>query len=131
MELDLGGIEKIAAPSAEDLKHYLRYMPVESPWIVLADSDESFIQAIYDHGSDRYRVEYKRSGKQFFVLEEYEKAVLLFTCFLEDECQVEHQAEWKKLTVFNAPSHPIAVGLACILLISFIVLAILNELGLL
>ncbi|HUT88109.1 MAG TPA: hypothetical protein VMY37_01310 [Thermoguttaceae bacterium] len=129
MKLDLGGIDAIDNPTADDIHHYLKFMPTESPFVVLSNGDQ-FIQSVYQ-GSD-YRVEYKSDdGTQFFATTDYETAVKLFVSFLARDGNYRSAVAWKRLrlSAWTTPNHPCAVSALCVLLIIGIVIAIWSALN--
>jgi len=119
MKFDLGGIDAIESPTADDIRHYLKFMPAESPFVVLSHGDQ-FIQSIYD-GSG-YHVEYKSDdGRQFYAATDYETAVKLFMSFLARDGTYRSAVPWKRMR----PSARTAMaGLLCVLLIAGLVIAI-------
>ena len=129
MKLDLGGIDAIEHPTVDDIHHYLKFMPTESPFIVLSDGDQ-FIQSVYDNLD--YRVEYRDdNGRQFFATTDYETAVTLFVSFLMGDDNYRSAVTWKRLrlSACTTPYRPYAVGLVCILLALGIVIAIWSALN--
>lgn len=129
MQLELGDVEVIQDPSADDVRHYLRFMPVESPFVILQRKPECFVQAIFE--GDNYRVEYRRGESSWFLKARYEIAVEVFLAFLEDENGVREGWEWKKMTVLNTPGHPAVIILLIVLLVASIVFTVCGEFGLL
>lgn len=130
MELDLGAVDRIVNPTSEDVAHYLRFMPVQSPFVVLSRDDATFIQAVFEARASRYRVEYKCDGVTGFILADYRTAIDLFLCYMDEQCELAEQAKWKRLTVWNTPGHPLAIGIACTLLFVLIILGLGVGLGL-
>jgi len=117
MKLDLGGIDVIDEPTAEDIRHYLKFMPAESPFVILSKGDE-FIQSLYENVD--YRVEYKDDdGRQYFAATDYETAVTLFESFLAGTEDYRSAVAWKRLhlSAWTTPNRPFAVGLLCVLLV--------------
>ena len=117
MELDLGGIETLDSPTSDDVRHYLRYMPAESPFVILSDGT-GFIQAA--HTGAEYRVEYCTGGTdwQYYCLVDYETACELFLAFHAGNTGYRSSVEWRQLkprTIWNTPGHPVAVGIACVI----------------
>lgn len=128
MKLNLGGLETIDSPTPEQVGHYLRFMPAESPFVVLECMEGVFIQAVIE--DDLYRVEYRENEVQWFVQTDYEKACELFWCFMDESCDLARSTDWKKLTAFNTPWHPAAVIGLVALITAGTVFAVLAELGL-
>ena len=125
MELDLGGDETVENPSVEDVRHYLKFMPVESPFVILSDGD-AFIQTI--HKSTGYRVEYKDGNDvQFYCNADYEFACDLFASFLAGRDDYKTATEWKLLkspSIWTTPNHPVVIIILCVLLLGWIALAV-------
>ena len=129
MKLDLGGADVIEDPTVNDIRHHLKFMPTESPFIVLSNGDQ-FIQSIYENVG--YRVEFKGDdGKHFFATTDHATAVKLFVSFLTGDDNYRSAVTWKRLrlSAWTTPYHPYAVGLLCILLIIWIVLATWSALN--
>jgi hypothetical protein len=129
MKLDLGGRDAIEQPTVDDIRHYLKFMPIESPFIVLSDGDR-FIQSVYENRG--YRVEYRDDdGRQFYATTEYEPAVTLFVSFLTGDDDYLSAVAWKRLrlSAWTTPNHPYAVGLLCILLVLAVVIAVWHSLN--
>ena len=129
MKLDLGGQEEIDGPTVEQVEHYLRFMPAESPYIVLEEAEGVFIQAIIEE--EAYRVEHRRDDQQWLVKTNYERACELFKCFMDPRCAVGREAQWKKLTALNTPWNTPVLVILIILIVSLTILGVLVEFGLL
>ena len=119
MELSLGGIETIVDPSLADVRHYLKFMPVESPFVILSDGDR-FMQSIYD--GTQYRVEYRHGNeeKQYYCLTDYEKTCELFAEFLSGSDDYETAVDWNRVrpkTIWNTQNHPAVLIILCVLVV--------------
>ena len=129
MRLDLGGLEELSDPTPDQVAHYLRYMPVESPFINLQRCEGQFIQAVIEEG--HYRVEYREQDAQWFVKTDYKNACELFWCFMDESCELANETKWTRLTALNTPWHPLAVILLIFLIVAGMVLGVCVEFGLL
>ena len=126
MMLDVGDVERIEQPSAEQVRHFLRFMPPKSPFVILSASDDSFIQA-RPHG-ESYRVEYHQNGRRQFVQMPFEQAVRLFEAFRTGDDSFHHAVAWSRLSVLNDPYHPAVLVVLALLLIAFAVFSIWRAL---
>lgn len=116
MELDLGGQETINSPSPDDIRHYLKYMPAESPFIILSDST-SFMQSLYT--GTQYQVEYSLDNGQnhYYCLVDYETGCDLFLDFLAGRSDYQTSVEWKRLSARNHLSRSITLVIVCVIAI--------------
>lgn len=130
MELNLGGDETVENPSVEEVRHYLKYMSVESPFVILSDGD-AFIQAL--HELDEYRVEYKigecKNGNddQFYCQADYELSCDLFASFLAGRDDYKTATEWKLLklpSISTTPNPQVVLIILCILGAGFIAIKV-------
>ena len=117
MRLDVGNVECIDAPSAEQVRHFLRFMPPDAAFVVLSAADDSFIQARPD--GEGYRVEYRLRRRQHFARVSFEQAVGLFEAFRTGDESFRQAVPWRRLTVMNDPYHPaVLVALVLMLLVA-------------
>ncbi|MEM6260192.1 MAG: hypothetical protein AAGI37_18100 [Planctomycetota bacterium] len=114
MHLDLGGLETITDPTLDQIAHHLRYMPAESPFIVLDRGQEEFVQATIE--AAYYRVEHRKSKLHRFCLVDYKKAVSIFEAF-HSHNSLNELASWKKLYLTNPKATKwVAISVTVILL---------------
>ncbi len=97
MQLNLGNIERIETPSEDDIRHYLKFMPVESPFVILSNDRDEFIQAIYN--GEEFHVEYSLDNgvNQFYALVDYETTCNLFLDFSLGQCDYQIAVNWNIL----------------------------------
>jgi hypothetical protein len=81
--LEIGAVEKIIDPSAEQISHYLRFMPPTSPFLILSREFNTFMQAT--PAGDRYRLEYRQDGRQRFVIVPVNEADRLLQLYRADD----------------------------------------------
>ena len=117
MKLELGGLETIDNPGEEDIRHFLKFMPVECQFVILSD-DSTFIQSTYN-GVD-YRVEYSidHGHTNYFCLVDYASACDLFLFFLIGDERYQSSADWtrfKPQTTSNISAHPLVLSIACVI----------------
>jgi hypothetical protein len=121
MILDVGNVEQFENPSAEQVKHYLHFMPPESPFVVLSASDDRsaagvrFIQAVpCDRG---YHVEYREEGRMYFVEAPLEQAARLFESFRVGDESFKTAVAWRRLRLIGDRVRSVLlVGLLALLL---------------
>ncbi len=96
MKLDLGGQETLESPTAEEVRHYLKYMPAASPFVCLSNST-GFMQAIF--AGLQYQVECRLDDGQwqYYCLVDYETACELFLDFHAGKTNYQTSVEWKRL----------------------------------
>ncbi len=114
MKLDLGGQETLESPTAEDIRHYLKYTPAASPFVVLS-STTGFMQAIY--AERNYQVEYRLDDgqRQYYCLADYETACELFLDFHAEKTNYQTSVEWKRLWRWDKPIHPLVLAILCVI----------------
>ena len=103
MRLDLGGQETIDDPTPEQVSHYLRFMPAQSPFIVLEHSEGHFIQATIE--DDRYRVDHCEGGSHRYVKADYAKADAMFFAFLNGDTDIREKESWERLYLLLSLIH--------------------------
>ena len=99
--LEIGAVEKITDPSAEQISHYLRLMPPTSPFLILSREFNTFMQAA--PAGDRYRLEDRQDGRQRFVIVPVNEADRLLQLYRADDPSFAQSAAWRKLSVWNDP----------------------------
>lgn len=109
MELDLLGQKKLESPTAEDVRHSLKY----APFVVLSNTT-GLIQAMYT-GAE-YQVEYSLDDgqRQYYCLVDYETACDLFLDFRDEKTNYRTSVEWKRLRRWDMPIHPLVLAILCI-----------------
>jgi hypothetical protein len=120
--LDVGNVERIDAPSAEHVRHFLRFMPPDAPYVILAAADDSCIQATPD--GEGYRVEYRDGKRQYFALVSYEQAARLFEAYRTGEQSIRQAVPWRRLSVMNDPYHPARLVVLALMLITLAALGV-------
>lgn len=101
MFLCVGNSERIDNPSEEQVRHFLRYMQPDAPFVILNADDDHFMQAT--PAGDVYRVEVRKGKRQFFAHLPFDKAALLFESFRTDNIAYEQAASWHRLGMLNDP----------------------------
>jgi hypothetical protein len=99
MTLDVGNTQIIKDPSAEQIGHYLAFMPPQARFVILSASDDFYIQACPE--SDRYRVEYREQSRQYFTLASLEEASHLFHQFRSGDGTFRAACRWRRLRWWN------------------------------
>ena len=108
MKLDLGGLETIESPTEEDVRHCLKDMGAESPFVVLSDRT-GFIQTICAGAG--YQVEYSMdNGRHLYsYCVDYETACELFLNFLAGKTAYQTRVPWKRTWYWKQANHPITL----------------------
>ena len=99
--LHAGNVERISGPSAEQVRHYLRFMPPTSPFIILARDEGTFMQATPIGG--RYRVEYREQGVHRYLLTSPDEAGKLLESYRVDDASFVHRVAWRRIGFFSDP----------------------------
>ena len=99
MRLDLGNVQIIQNPSADELRHYLRFMPAEAPFIILEAAQEYFLQATCEWGG--YYVEYRENGRAFCATMKYEDAAIAFELFRIGDESFKTAIPWSRKIDFD------------------------------
>jgi hypothetical protein len=118
MYLNVGHVERIEDPSADQVAHSLRFLPPAAPFLILSASDHVFIQAMPQGGA--YRVEYRAGDHKGFVNVSLEKASELFLGFRGVPESVEAATKWRRISVFNDPTFPNALWPLAVVMIAVI-----------
>ena len=126
MQLNLGDVETIDDPTVEDLQHHLRYLPAESPFVILDRDEDAFIQAKFDSMAGSYVVELKHEGKTYHRFANYEGAVRSFEAFLNGQPMADF-AKWRRKTIFTTPNHPLVLTVLCVFMVAMIIFAFWPE----
>lgn len=126
MKLDLGGQETISDPTPEQVAHYLRFTPAQSPFIILDRCEGEFVQAIAEE--DVYRVEYKQDEIQWFTDVDYDKAVSIFDAFLHESGNIHEMAAWEKLDLSYPAATKWIVLVFVLIMLGFLGLGVWLEL---
>lgn len=122
MELDLGGNASIDEPTEDEVRFYLRYMDVTSPFVVLWNDDGEFIQTL---GSPLgYRVEYRgvEEVPQYWVDDlDYGATLSLFLAFYRGDETYKTAQDWQEIrepSIWHKPwSAPVVLILIILLLL--------------
>jgi len=122
MILDARNVERIENPTAEQVEHYLRFMPPQAPFVILSASEGRFIQAAFV--DDAYRVQYREGGRQSFAKVPIDDAVKLFEAYRIGDASFKDAVSWRRLTVLNDPHHPAAMIVLVALMLCGIVFAV-------
>lgn len=114
MKLDLGGLETMESPTEEDVRHYLKYVRAESPFVVLSDG-AGFIQMIC--GEAGYQVEYGVDGGRhlYSCCVDYETACELFLDFLAGKTAYQTRVQWKRTWYWKHANHPTTLAVVATL----------------
>ena len=122
MILDIGNLERIENPTAEQIIHYLRHLASDSFLILDADA-QLFIQATLARGG-RYRVEWRQEDVQRFAIVPLEQAEALLLAFARwDEAGLE-AVKWRRLGLLNDPyRRSILLGSLFLLAVLFLQMA--------
>lgn len=99
--LQVGNVERISGPSAEQVRHYLRFMPPTAPFIILARDEDTFMQATPI--GVRYRVEYREQGIQRYLLTSPDEAEKLLESYRVEDASFVHRVAWRRLGFFSDP----------------------------
>jgi hypothetical protein len=126
MILDVGNVERIENPSAEQVEHYLGFMPPQSPFVILDASDDRFIQAA--PGDEGYRVEYREEGRMYFVDVPFEQAVKLFEAYRSGDESFKDAVPWRPLRLRNVWVSNAMVIVLIALLLCVLALGVWSEL---
>jgi hypothetical protein len=104
MILDVGNVLRIEAPSPDQVRHHLRNLPLEAPFLILSDEDDHdrFIQTRPYSGG--YRVEWRDRAERRHALVTLDRAEDLLCAYLRrDEPALRGGAEWRALRWYNDP----------------------------
>jgi hypothetical protein len=113
MYFDIGNRQRIDDPTPEQIRHYLRNLPADAPFIILNADEEHFIQAI--PAGALFRVEWRQEAQHRFMLVPLDRAEESFMAFRRwDEAGLKAFA-WQRLGLFNDPYRRVVI-VACVFL---------------
>jgi hypothetical protein len=124
--LEIGNVERIDDPSAQQVDHYLRFMPPHAPFIILTAGENFFMQAAA--AENGYRVEYREGKRQFSAKVSLEQASALLDAFRQGDDQFRKLTAWHRLGVLNDPHSSVPVVIVLLLLILLVGLQVWNLL---
>ena len=105
MILDVGNVLRLEDPKSDQVRHHLRNLPLEAPFLILWDGGggERFIQTRPYSGG--YRVEWRDSAAvRRHALVNLERAEELLCAYLRrDETVLRDGAAWHTLKWYNDP----------------------------
>ena len=113
MTLDVGDIDRIDDPTAEQVRQFLRVLPARSPFLILTAADGFFIQATHADG-DAYRVEYRELDRQWHGRVDFDAAVDVFERFRRGDDSFRRVVRWRRLRVWNDPHSPLVVAILAV-----------------
>ena len=122
MLLEVGNAKRISDPTPEQIDHYLRFMPPQSPFLILSAATDRFMQAT--PAGDLYRVELRQGKRQYYAHVSLEAAARLFQTFGRGDQAAAPGVAWRRLRVFNDPYNPAVLAAWVALLIGLAVIGV-------
>lgn len=113
MTLDVGDIDRIDAPTAEQVRQFLRVLPARSPFLILTAADGFFMRATHADGDD-YRVEYREFDADWHATLDYDAAVDALERFRRGDASFRRLIPWRRVRVWNDPHSPLLVAILAV-----------------
>jgi hypothetical protein len=99
MRFDVGNVQLIVDPSAEQVRHFLRFMPPEAPFVVLSADDGSFMQAVF--AGEHYRVEYRTDKRLHVAHLPFQEAAEALEAFRRGDESYRESVAWRRVSLLN------------------------------
>jgi hypothetical protein len=116
MTLEIGDVEKIENPTAEQIRHYLRFMPPTAPFVILSAGETHFMQATPDR--DEYRVEFRDERGQSCVVVPYEQAATLFEQYVAGDDGFRSAAAWRRMNPVELGSNKVVMAMLALIVLA-------------
>lgn len=113
MTLDVGDIDRIDAPTAEQLRQFLRVLPARSPFLILTRAPGHLMQATHTDRDD-YRVEYRELDRHWDAFVGYDAAVDVLERYRVGDESFRRAVRWRRLHIWNEPHSPVVVAVLAV-----------------